>query len=105
MKIIINIKLARALRANLNAINSCLENMNEELARVDARENPQHPNSPQDCLTDAQVLAGMIEQACEALAHADGMLSSQVGDSKIYSQPPAFARGLMRQMQRIRGRA
>lgn len=103
MKKIISIKLARALRANIIAINLCMQNMTDELAHVDIQQNPQDPNNPADQLTDAQAVAGQIERASEALARADGMLASQVADSKIYSQPPAPVAWLMRQLQRING--
>lgn len=103
MKKIISTKLARDLRASINAQLAHLQHITDQLALVDAKENPQYPHYPQDQLTDAQAVGSLIEQASEALACADCMLSSHVGDSKIFSQPPAPVTWLMRQMQRIKG--
>lgn len=92
MKKIISIELAHALRASLNAQIMQLESITDELARIDIQQNPQ---DPVDQLTDAQLLNAHIEKATEALALADCMLSSQMGDSKIFTQPPKFVCWLM----------
>lgn len=95
MKKIINLTLARALRASLNAQIVHLQHITNELALIDVRENPQHPQNPADQFTDAQAIGSLIEQAAEALARADGMLTSQVGDSKVFTLPPTFVCWLM----------
>lgn len=95
MKKIITLKLARNLRANINAQIVHLQHITNELALIDVRENPQHPQNPADQLTDAQAIGSLIEQASEALARADGMLTSQVGDSKVFILPPKFVCWIM----------
>jgi len=103
MKKIIDTKLARDLRGSLVAQIAHLQLITDELARIDIKDNPQHPQNPPDQLTDAQAIASLIEQASEALVRASYMLASHVGDSKIFSQPPPVVAWVMRQMQRIKG--
>lgn len=99
MKKIITIKLARALRASICAQIAQLENITEVLAHTDLLHNPE------DQLSDAQLLNDHIEHATEALARADSLLATYTPASSIFSSPPAPIAWLMRQLQRVKGRA
>jgi hypothetical protein len=99
MKKIIDLKLARDLRASINAQILQLESITDELARCDIRHNQE------DQLSDAQLINDHVERATEALARADALLATYIPVRLIFGSPPAPVAWLMRQLQRIRERA
>lgn len=97
MKKIIDLKLARDLRASINAQIAQLGSITDELARCDIRHNSE------DQLSDAQLLNDHVECASEALMRADALLATHVPASLIFSPPPTPVGWFMRQLQRVRG--